>query len=78
MKSIQVEIDKIYAPASTVTAADVAALRPEIERAHALVHSGEGKGSDFWDGSACRARLRRRSSMRFRRRPTGCGEWPTW
>ena len=52
MKSIQVEIDKIYAPASTVTAADVAALRPEIERAHALVHSGEGKGSDFlgWVG----------------------------
>ena len=47
MKSIHVEIDKIFAPASSVTAADVAALQPEIEQSNALVHSGEGQGNDF-------------------------------
>ena len=47
MKSVNVQIDKILAPASTVTAADIEALKPEIEAAHQLVHSGEGKGNDF-------------------------------
>lgn len=47
MKSVNVLIDKIYAPASTVTPADVEALKPEIEAANALLHNGQGKGSDF-------------------------------
>ena len=47
MKSVNVLIDKIYAPASTVTPADVEALKPEIEAAGALLHNGQGKGNDF-------------------------------
>lgn len=47
MKSVNVQIDKIFAPASKVTAADIAALTPEIEAANGLLHSGKGKGSDF-------------------------------
>lgn len=47
MKSVQVQIDKIFAPASNVTAAGIAALESEIEQANELLHSGKGKGSDF-------------------------------
>lgn len=47
MKSVNVRIDKIFEPASAVTATDIAALRPEIEQGNALLHSGEGKGNDF-------------------------------
>ena len=47
MKSVNVLIDKIYAPASTVTPADIEALKPEIEAACALLHNGQGKGNDF-------------------------------
>lgn len=47
MKSVNVQIDKIFAPASAVTAADIEALKPEIEAAHALLHNGKGKGNDF-------------------------------
>lgn len=47
MKSVNVQIDKIFAPASAVTAADIEALKPEIEVAHALLHNGKGKGNDF-------------------------------
>ncbi len=47
MKSVNVRIDKIFAPASAVTAADIDALRPEIEQANELLHSGKGKGNDF-------------------------------
>lgn len=47
MKSVNVLIDKIYAPASTVTPADVEAIKPEIEAACTLLHNGQGKGNDF-------------------------------
>lgn len=47
MKSVNVRIDKIFAPASTVTAADIDALKPEIEAASELLHNGKGKGNDF-------------------------------
>ena len=47
MKSVNVQIDKIYAPASTITVADIAALKPEIEQAGQLLHNGKGKGNDF-------------------------------
>lgn len=47
MKSVNVRIDKIFAPASAVTAADIEALKPEIEAANELLHNGKGKGNDF-------------------------------
>lgn len=47
MKSINVQIDKIFAPASALTPADIQALKPEIEQAHAWLHNGQGRGSDF-------------------------------
>lgn len=47
MKSVNVRIDKIFAPASTVTAADIDALKSEIEAANELLHNGKGKGNDF-------------------------------
>lgn len=47
MKSVNVRIDKIFAPASAVTAADIEALKPEIEAASELLHNGKGKGNDF-------------------------------
>lgn len=47
MKSVNVQIDKIFAPASTITEADITALKPAIEAANELLHSGQGKGNDF-------------------------------
>ncbi|WP_298062244.1 glucose-6-phosphate isomerase [uncultured Rikenella sp.] len=47
MKSVNVRIDQIFAPASTVKEADIAALQPEIEQANQLLHNGRGKGNDF-------------------------------
>lgn len=47
MKNVNVRIDKIFAPASSVTEADIASLKPEIEAANELLHNGTGKGNDF-------------------------------
>ena len=41
-----VRLDTTYTE-KFVTAAEVAALRPEVEKAHEMLHTGTGKGSDF-------------------------------
>ena len=77
MKSVNVRIDKIFEPASAVTATDIAALRPEIEQGNALLHSGEGKGNDFLGWVNLPSSITRHNSMRFRRQRMYCGTKPT-
>lgn len=51
MKSVNVQIDKIYEAGTTgtpaVSPADIHALEPEMIAANALLHNGKGAGSDY-------------------------------
>ena len=53
MSILSINIDKIY---GTVSAADVAALKGEMEQGNRMLQDGSGKGSDFL-AKVCRKKL---------------------